>query len=315
MLCTFCGTENRLDHKFCGMCGVRLERRQVERRVRPSGVSMKCTVCNHVNEPGLKFCGMCGTRVERRVLERRATADEPRAAAIANAQLPTPDAGGSRAKAQVAELPKRADETAVSLPRRGEPAIFRNEPAKEQKIPEKESNISGPSFLGLNSQPTGGEVDYLLEDEPSGGGLRKLILLVIIVAILGLVFVQWRSSLKANPKSVPAKTEPAGAPATTPQGNNQPPNSAAIGQPSEDVNKTTDANKIASSGTNDPDAVAASESKDKTAEPAAPPSDSANSTVPAAAAAEAPVDKKTKSSEAAPPVADSKPAEDNARLC
>ena len=244
MLCTFCGTENRLEHKFCGMCGVRLERRQVERRARPEGVSMKCTVCNHVNEPGLKFCGMCGTRVERRVQERRAGPDEPRAAAIANAQLPSPDARGM-AKPPISELPKRANDVPVSLPRRGEPAIFRNEPAKESgapvkeaSLPEKESNISGPSFLGLNSQPPGGEVEYLLEDEPSGGGLRKMILLVIIVAILGLVFVQWRSSLKANPKSSPVKTEPAGAPATTPQGENQPPNSAVTNQPSDDLNKT-----------------------------------------------------------------------------
>src|ERR1700727_34589 len=137
MLCTFCGTENRQEHKFCGMCGVRLERRQVERRARTNGVSMKCTVCNHVNEPGLKFCGMCGTRVERRVQDRRTTADEPRAAAIANAQLPSPDAAG-RKLVQTAEVPKRteANDAAVSLPRRGEAAIFRNEPAREASLSE-----------------------------------------------------------------------------------------------------------------------------------------------------------------------------------
>src|SRR6476660_974718 len=100
MLCTFCGTENRPEYKFCGSCGVRLERRQVERRVRPSGVSMKCEGCGHLNEPGMKFCGMCGTRIERRVQERRVGTDEPRAGAIANAQLPSPDVAG-RARKQV----------------------------------------------------------------------------------------------------------------------------------------------------------------------------------------------------------------------
>jgi hypothetical protein len=306
MLCTFCGTENRPEYKFCGMCGVRLERRQVERRVSP-GLSMKCPACNHVNDPGLKFCGMCGTRVERRVQERRATADEPRAAAIANAQLPTPDSGG-RVSAQVVELPERRAEVPISRPRRDEPAIFRNEriePAKESRLPAKESNIaaakesniSGPSFLGLNNQQSGNDVEYLLEDEPSGGGLRKLILLVIIAAIVGLVFMQWRSSLKANPKAVPAKTDPA-TPTTAPQGENQPP--AAASQPAEDAAKNAGNNS-------DPDAVAASEAKDKPAEPAAPASDGANSSVPAAGAAEIPADKKPSGGTVAQPGADSKP--------
>jgi Double zinc ribbon len=306
MLCTFCGTENRHEHKFCGMCGVRLERRQVERRARTNGVSMKCTVCNHVNEPGLKFCGMCGTRVERRVQDRRVTADEPRAAAIANAQLPSPDVAG-RKLAQAAEAPKRTDaDDVVSLPRRGEAAIFRNEPARESGLSEKGSNISGPSFLGLNSQASGGS-EYLLEDEPSGGGMRKLILLIIIAAILGLVFVQWRSNLKANPKSVPAKTDPASAPVPTPQADNQPPNAAAASQPSNDVNKTDGTKTAVSGATADPDSVAASEAKDKAEEPVAPAGVDANSSVPAAAAAEVPADKKTKNSAVG---GDGKPTDD-----
>jgi len=305
MLCTFCGTENRLEHKFCGMCGVRLERRQAERRVSPGGLSMKCSACNHVNDPGLKFCGMCGTRVERRVQERRATTDEPRAAAIANAQLPTPDSGG-RMAAQVVELPERRAEVPISRPRRDEPTIFREQPkesrlaAKETNTaPPKDSNISGPSFLGLNNQQSGNDVEYLLEDEPSGGGLRKLILLVIIAAIVGLVFMQWRSSLRANPKATPVKTEPA-TPTTGPQGENQPPAPAATSQSAEDAAKNAGNNS-------DPDAVAASEAKDKSAEPAEPASDSANSSVPAAGAAEVPADKKPAAGTVAQPNADSKP--------
>src|SRR5712672_1331366 len=226
MLCTFCGTENRPEYKFCGTCGVRMERRQVERRTSASGVSTKCSGCGHPNEPGMKFCGMCGTRVERRMEERRGTGDEARAAAIANAQLPSPDIKG-RATTRVAP---EAAEAPVSLRRRGEAAIFRNEPQRNEpsprELPRNDSGnggrISGPSFLGLNSQPdNNGEVEYLLEDEPSGGGLRKLLLLVILAAIIGLVFVQWRSSFKANPKpSPPTKSDPS-TPSTAPQGNNQ----------------------------------------------------------------------------------------------
>jgi hypothetical protein len=177
----------------------------------------------------MKFCGMCGTRVERRVEERRGTGDEVRAAAIANAQLPSPDIKG-RATTHVAAAPEAA-EAPVSLRRRGEAAIFRNEPQRNEpsprELPRNESGnggrISGPSFLGLNSQPdNNGEVEYLLEDEPTGGGLRKLLLLVILAAIIGLVFVQWRSSFKANPKpSAPAKSDPS-TPSTAPQGANQP---------------------------------------------------------------------------------------------
>jgi hypothetical protein len=233
MLCTFCGTENRPEYKFCGTCGVRMERRQqVDRRERQSGVSTKCAGCGHVNEPGMKFCGMCGTRVDRRMEERRGNGEEPRAAAIANAQLPSPDVK-RRITTQVASPLESANEVPALLPRRGEPAIFRNETRNE--IPSSElvrhesgngGRISGPSFLGLNSEPdNNGEVEYLLEDEPSGGGLRKLILLVILAAILGLVFVQWRSSFKANPKPAPAKSDPS-TPTTPPQGSSQTPDPA-----------------------------------------------------------------------------------------
>jgi hypothetical protein len=329
MLCTFCGTENHQEHKFCGMCGVRLERRQTERRINPSGVSLKCSSCNHVNDAGLKFCGMCGTRVERRLQERRANSDGPRAGAIANAQLPTPDTRSTGATL-IAEPPKRSDDVLIALPRRGEPAIFRNDPdtesipppkiaslressarqplgressLKDRRIPAKESNISGPSFLGLNSQQSGNDVEYLLEDEPTGGGLRKFILLLILAAIVGLVFVQWRSSLKANPKSAPAKTDPA-VPGTAPQGDGQPPSSSTTTPSTDDATKTAGA-----SATSDPDAVAASESKDKPAEPATPAADT-NTAAPAAS--DAPADKKPISN-AAPATTEGKPAEE-ARL-
>jgi len=239
MLCTFCGTENRPEYKFCGSCGVRLERRQLERRKDKSGVSTKCESCGHVNEPGMKFCGMCGTRVERRMAERRGASDEARAAAIANAQLPSPEVA-SRKTARVAATAVE-DAAPVSIPRRGEPAIFRDEPGRKESVRQESGNgghISGPSFLGLNAQPgSNSDGEYLLEDEPSGGGLRKLILLLIIAAIAGLLFVQWRSSFKANPKPAPTKVEPS-TPAAGPQGSNAPQEPTSQGRPFSDANKT-----------------------------------------------------------------------------
>ena len=273
MLCTFCGTDNRPEYKFCGSCGVRLERRQAERRSHQSG-STKCAGCGHVNEPGMKFCGMCGTRTERRMEDRRSIGEAARAAAIANAQLPPPEVKG-RATTQVAAPPEPSDEVPVALPRRGEPAIFRNESPRNEGVRaeatpvegiRKESGnngrISGPSFLGLNSQPDNNEgVEYLLEDEPSGGGLRKLLLLLVLAAILGLLFVQWRSSFKASPKPpAPAKSDPS-IPANAPQGNNLPSDPV--------VPAVTEAPKTAASGTNAVTAGAASEVKAPRAEPTA----------------------------------------------
>src|SRR5438270_3198859 len=252
MLCTFCGTENRPEHKFCGTCGVRMERRQVERRTRKSG-STTCAGCGHLNDPGMKFCGMCGTRIERRMEERRGSGDASRAAAIANAQLPPPDVKRKSA-AQVA-VAEKSDEAPVALPRRGEPAIFRQEQGNG-------GHISGPSFLGLNSQPdNNGGVEYLLEDEPSGSGLRKLLLLVVLAAIVGLLFMQWRSSLKASPKPpTPAKSDPS-TPANAPQGNNQPSDPL--------IPAVTEAPKTAASGASAVTTGAASEVKAPRTEPTA----------------------------------------------
>ena len=105
MTCTFCGRENRPENRFCGMCGVRLERRQHERRTTHTE-NLKCLACNHINETSHKFCGMCGSRVERRVRlnDRRGTGisapasaaeGQGRAVALANAQLPTPEIPGT----------------------------------------------------------------------------------------------------------------------------------------------------------------------------------------------------------------------------
>jgi hypothetical protein len=259
MQCTFCGTENRPEYKFCGMCGVRLERRQTERRASPGGMSAKCASCGHLSDPGLKFCGMCGSRVERRTQDRRTgEGDQSRAAALANAQLPTPEAH------RTSRTERGSPVATVDLPpagvRRAEPALFRAETVRAEPVRTEaahaeavrpspvsreparrelphEQPISGPSFLGLNAQPEeNGE--YLLEDEPSRGGLRKVLLLVIILAILGLIFVQWRSSFKASPKAVPSKAEPA----STPAGENRPPAPADTGPSAKEPAVSANAN-------------------------------------------------------------------------
>lgn len=267
MICTFCGGENRAENRFCGMCGVRIERRNKERRTNAAG-SAKCPSCGHQNEPGYKFCGLCGTRIERRIQDRRGTSAEARANALANAQLPTPELANRRTATLVSEpeippSPESAEKTPVRRsPQPG--SIF----VTQEKITHSTS-IGGPSFLGLNSEPQS-EGEYLLDDESSSrGGLRTLVLLAILAAILGLIFVQWRSSYRANPKSSPA-TPPAqsqpqgnshpGAPAAPAASNPSPSQAAAQPLPKQPDNKAAAPPEIASS--NDTAASAKSDPAD-----------------------------------------------------
>src|SRR5215831_16215936 len=75
------------------MCGVPLERRKVERRVQQNHTNLTCPSCQHVNEPGHKFCAMCGNRVDRRVKANSRAWEvllQSHPTAVANAQLPAP---------------------------------------------------------------------------------------------------------------------------------------------------------------------------------------------------------------------------------
>jgi len=269
MICTFCGGENRAENRFCGMCGVRIERRNKERRTNQAG-SAKCPSCGHQNEPGYKFCGLCGTRIERRMQDRRATSDEARANALANAQLPTPDLASRKTATLLSEPemppePEPIEKTPVRRsPQPG--SIF----VTQEKITPSTS-IGGPSFLGLNSEPQS-ESDYLLEEESSSrGGLRTLVLLAILAAILGLIFVQWRSSYRANTKSSPAPNPPA---QSQPQGNSHP------GQPA----------TPAATNPSPSQAAAQTLPKQPDNKPAAPPESASNSDTGANAKADAAAD-------------------------
>src|SRR5437899_1444572 len=102
MLCTFCRTDNRPENKFCGMCGVRLERRKEERRTHV--VALKCRSCDSMNEAGYKFCAMCGTRTDRRNKERRINwVERPRAVTACGSEAPAATtAVSAKSAAQVA---------------------------------------------------------------------------------------------------------------------------------------------------------------------------------------------------------------------
>jgi Double zinc ribbon len=205
MICSFCGTENREGNKFCGMCGVRIERRKADRRVNSDGAHLSCASCGHVNEPGYKFCGMCGTRVERRAAERRGAAQTGPVEKVA-AFATTSTSPAARTTSGVGQRYQPA------VQRTGTPAaVLRTESDDAVRTDRLETGgIRGPSFLGLSDEPDE-DSGYLLEDEPrSHGGWRVLLLLVILAAIAGLVFLQYRSSMNAKPhSSEPTRPSPA----------------------------------------------------------------------------------------------------------
>src|SRR5215470_10176483 len=209
MLCTFCGTDNRPEHKFCGMCGVRLERRKEQRRVRPSAGSVNCQSCGHINDSQTQFCGMCGLRVERRSGDRRTDAvPDFRANAAANAQLPTPDFPGRNIATVPADVdlltPPPAEEIEA---RRAAETIFHSRPSPQQ------TTIGGPSFLGLGQDSEPGESRYLLDDDSPSGSGRGLVFLVILSLIGGLAYMGYRSgyfgNLQASTSNVKKQTAPA----------------------------------------------------------------------------------------------------------
>ncbi len=240
MICASCGADNREENKFCGMCGVRLENRNTERRLAQDSASLTCPACRHVNEPGHRFCGLCGTRMDRRANDRRTPVPEARAAAIANAQLPPPDLPAA-ARQESRPAGQAAHVNDQPAPVRTSTGFFRDQSSRT-------TTIGGPSFLGLSDESRS-DGEYLLQDEGSSGGvLRKLVLLAILAAIGGLLFIQWRSNsgFFANPK-LPEPPKIASPPLPMPQAEHQEAGQAT----SQDSSRPADSVKQSSSDASD----------------------------------------------------------------
>jgi len=156
--------------------------------------------------------------VEHRVQERRGGAITPvRAAAAANAKLPGPE---------LAAVVAQRSGTPVTSALASASPMLAQQRLRSEPVPGSErvhtTSIGGPSFLGLNEESPG-NATYLLEDEhTSRGGVRKMLLLLFLLAILGLIYFQWRSSQLGSGKSLEMpKADPATVP--TPRGESHPP--------------------------------------------------------------------------------------------
>ena len=164
---------------------------------------MLCQSCGHDNPEKNRYCGMCGVRLQATAEPAKETAPPPPARA----------AGASRASSSILGL----DGEAAPPPDRPRPTV------------------TGPSFLGLNSEPD--PSSYLLDEDEEEGGHRGLWMMLGLVVVLVAAGFYFRAELSAraaplyaavmervNPKppapvaapATPAATDSAAATASTP---------------------------------------------------------------------------------------------------
>src|SRR5580704_12351712 len=113
---------------------------------------VRCEDCNYENLAQHSFCGMCG------------------------AKLPSPRRTAPPVTAEPMPQPVAAKpEPLVSRPAASQPVA--------SQAAASQATMRGPSLLGLAAEPTARErVNYLLEDEPSGGNWRRWVVAVVLAA-------------------------------------------------------------------------------------------------------------------------------------
>ena len=132
---------------------------------------VRCEDCNYENLAQHSFCGMCG------------------------AKLPSP-----RRAAPPAPV---VEPVPVLESRSAAPEL--------QPAPAPQRSISGPSLLGLGSEPTERErITYLLEDEPESGSWRRWAAVFVLAAAVGGAGWHWRTEIREvvarASKNAPADT-------------------------------------------------------------------------------------------------------------
>lgn len=220
-----------------------------------------CPACNHSNPEDHRFCGMCGAKLERRRTpdsellpedsEHHSPATEIPAASVTRSRgqepLPwqaAPDVSKPPAKtAEKIEKPIPIGDKPIvqntrsaaspSAPVVSEPGpsatttyvgfTLTSEPTKKPAVEgDSDYAVSGPSFLGLSEQG-GSSPEYLLEDDAPRHSAGKWFLgLVLLIGVLA--YGQWRANGRGQtlfaglpairaPKPVLANKQPA-TPAT-----------------------------------------------------------------------------------------------------
>jgi Sel1 repeat len=161
-----------------------------------------CTQCGHINPATNRFCGNCGNGLvsifdapPSNTVDNRKVVDS---GVVSMPDLTTPPAPSV---AEPPPLRPQVAEEPAPRPRvvpRETPRNVAPEPriVETRRIPREEpvSPISGPSFLGLSSDPTD-TADYLLVDEePRRGGAFRFLMVLAILALI--VALEWRAIRK-----------------------------------------------------------------------------------------------------------------------
>src|SRR5579871_3924412 len=133
-----------------------------------------CTQCGHINPATNKFCGNCGNGLvsifdapPSKTVDNRKVVD-PGMVTMPDLTTPSPAAKpeppSPRPRVVPRETPRSVAPEAKPEPRQ----VFREEPV---------STISGPSFLGLSSDPTATSDYLLMEEEPRKGGAFRVLMM------------------------------------------------------------------------------------------------------------------------------------------
>lgn len=171
---------------------------------------MRCPECATDNPPEYRFCGMCGTPL-----------DKP---------APVPTSGDNGASRRAENEASTVNATRIAEAER---------PSPPRTPPPAPQTLSGPSFLGLSSEPprsnlstSSQDFKYLLEDEQPKRTYWRFTLILIILCGLGYLgwleysragkgwVAPWSKERPQNPVQAsqpqPGDQSPAAAPSPTP---------------------------------------------------------------------------------------------------
>ncbi len=195
-----------------------------------------CTQCGHINPVANKFCGNCGNGLvslfdapPSKTVDNRKVVDQGTVTMPDLTEPPSPKPEAPPLRPQV--VTREAPRSVMAEPRVVEP---RPTPREGPVAP-----ISGPSFLGLSSDPTA-TADYLLaDDEPRKGGAFRFLMMLAIVALIVVGALEWRAirkmvadqgaRLQSSPTSEQAAPPASSSDATAPAANAPEPGAAAPG--------------------------------------------------------------------------------------
>ena len=194
-----------------------------------------CTQCGHINPATNKFCGNCGNGLvsifdapPSKTVDNRKVVDSGMVT-MPDLTTPPPSAKPEPTSSRPQVVPRETPRPVAAEPRVEPRPVFREEPV---------SPISGPSFLGLSSDPTATSDYLLMEEEPRKGGAFRFLMMLAILALIVVGALEWRAirkmvaeqgaRLQSSPTTEqappaassdatpPAATDAAQLPATTP---------------------------------------------------------------------------------------------------